>query len=495
MQLSRQEILAVVKTLDRVYEVISNKELKIGSFLKIVPQIANSIGVKLYPVFKDDSFFRSLFEHLQQLLSKIVSLNDSSISFEASEIAELERAKLIDLLEKFETSLLTCCEFYIYLHKDVSVNFPLACERVKTVTVLPESIEDLGGHLSGQSRMSVFSVFVHTGTAQEQNGLLKQADVSYQPDYIAGIYNRMMNELKKPDYFMYDRLYLEAKLESLKVRRDIQLLLAGSSYTMCGLLEEEMPLVARNVAVDAQDLYYTLKTIRVALELNPNITHCIISFAYYFWGYDLSLSTSVYQYKRVTEVNYPIFKDRHNFPYELFDKNYDAIVSIPPLVRHIFSLGCFAEQYIKNVKHNLANAHYFSVPRTTSTIVTLDDTTNYERAKQRTASHNKFFKYESTVRENISLFEGFLEEMNRKNVQIILYVPPVTPYYRDSIDQRLISDFYTCMKPFLAKFNFKLVDLFESDHFKNEDFVDYDHLNDQGAKKLGRILMKELNDG
>jgi hypothetical protein len=38
-----------------------------------------------------------------------------------------------------------------------------------------------------------------------------------------------------------------------------------------------------------------------------------------------------------------------------------------------------------------------------------------------------------------------------------------------------------------------LIDLFNSDQFESGDFYDYDHLNDRGAKKLGKILGKELD--
>ena len=82
-------------------------------------------------------------------------------------------------------------------------------------------------------------------------------------------------------------------------------------------------------------------------------------------------------------------------------------------------------------------------------VLTSDVVTNRECAQKRAASHNKFFKYSATVEEKRKLFAGFLEDMDRRGVKILLYVPPVTSYYRN-------------------------------------------HLNDYGAKKLGKMLVKEL---
>ncbi|WP_151680006.1 hypothetical protein [Weizmannia acidilactici] len=480
MDITKKETTSVIITIDKLCNMLSRNMMEDSEFIKILPVVAK-ICIKLHPLYHSNKVFLSLFEHVTQLLS----------AFKSVPVSPTSRLKLLSLLEQFESSLFKNTRFHIYLYNCTARDLPVNIRYVQSVTELPlyskmpESIPQF------QENSPDFSVLVYSGRLQKKE--LAHANFCFQVEEIVDSVGAMIADLKNLDYYTHDRLYLEAKLESLKRRSDIRILLAGSSYTMCGLFEEQMPLPARNVAIDAQDLYYTLKTIRTALAYNPNITHCIISFAYYFWGYDLSLSTSIYQYKRITEVNYPVFKDKHNFPGNPDDDTQIFLKSVTPLKKHLFSFEVLANQYVENAKKRFEDSHYFSYPRMDSEILKHDDITNRERAQKRAASHNKFFKYASTVQENQKLFADFLEEMNNRGVEIILYVPPVTEYYRNSINPGLISDFYACMEPLQEKYRFKLIDLFNSTYFKNDEFYDYDHLNDLGAIKLGKILVQALS--
>lgn len=488
MEIDKKTTTLVVKTLDSVYKITSAKSLEDSEFAKAVPDIAN-IFIKLYSLYRDNPNFMPLFEQVKQLLSAIASADNEIVPGTAAcEMMRTGRDKLLVLLEEFELSLFAHARFHIYLYNCKAADIPLNCKYLECVEELPEFSETLKSLPSQENGADDFSVLIYAG--KPQNTEMLNADFCFQAEDICNTVNA---EVQNIDYYMHDRLYLESKLDSLKSRQDIRLLLAGSSYSMCGLFEEQMPLPARNVAIDAQDLYYTLKTIRTALAYDKNITHCIISFAYYFWGYDLSLSTSVYQYKRITEVNYPVFKDKHNLPEELDVKGKKFLTSVTPLKKQLFSFEMQLEQYLGSIKKGFVDSHYFAFPRLDSMVLKFDDATNRENAQKRTSSHNKFFKYGSTVKENKKLFADFLEEMNHRGVQIILYVPPVTKYYRSSHNSQLIADYYECMKPFQEKYNFKLIDLFDSNVFKDGDFADYDHLNDKGAKKLGEILAGELD--
>lgn len=334
MNIGKKEAAIAVSLIDKSYKALSDKSMEYSKFVETVPIIAN-VCIKLYPFFNNSPRFMNLFEYINQLLSTIVSLNNEPGS-SAAEAINSERNKLLMLLEQFELSLLDNACFDIYLYNCKSADIPLNQKYAKAVTEhsVPAGISDFLP--PEQNNPEEFSVLIYPGQLQNQG--MRNADFCFSAEDIKNTFNDIA-------YYTHDRLYLEAKLNSLKSRQDIRLLLAGSSYTMCGLFEEDMPVPARNVAIDAQDLYYTLKTIRTALEYNKNITHCIISFAYYFWGYDLSLSTSVYQYERVTEVNYPVFKDMHNFQ---GDPNAEThMMSVTPLEKRIFSYETLREQIYK----------------------------------------------------------------------------------------------------------------------------------------------------
>lgn len=271
-------------------------------------------------------------------------------------------------------------------------------------------------------------------------------------------------------------------MPNLKENRDIELILAGSSYTMCGLLESEMAVSSRNVAVDAQDLYYAIKTIEKSLEINPNIKYSVLSFGYYLWGYDLSLSNSPYQLNRVKKVNYPVFKDSHNLHLAIDDEYIETLFSMSLLLKEIFLYEKYHQEQVEIFKKGLEDSDYFKHPRTKSTLINLTEEENLSKAKMRASSHNKFFGYQKTVEENLQVFESFLAYMKRKNIQLLVYSPPVTSYYREFISKDLINEFYKLMNPLIEKYAFKYIDFFDSPKFTTEDFYDYDHLNYYGAK-------------
>ncbi|MEL3958752.1 hypothetical protein NST17_16455 [Caldifermentibacillus hisashii] len=483
MEIEKIETSLVINTLEKFYSLLSNDHISVSQFFDTLPKVAN-FCINIHPMYNNNSDFLILFNHVYQLMSNLHQ-KDTINYLNQDNILKFKRYELLSFLEQFEVSIIKELQFNLFLNIHNVEMRSIKMEHVKSVTDLKNA------DFSFKKNKRDALVYIYSGEVQQQEE--GNFDFYIAKESILESKNSLISKLNQFDYYKRDRFYLEAKLDSLKKRQDIRLLLAGSSYTMCGLFEKQMPLPARNVAVDAQDLYYSIKSIRTALDYNPNITHCILSFAYYFWGYDLSLSTSLYQYKRVTEVNYPVFKDKHNFSGVLEDRTQTFLTSITPLRKHLFLFDKLAEQQIKKIKESFVDAHYFPYPRVGSAVLKNDEQTNHQLAQKRAASHNKFFKYQSTVEENKKLFADFLEEMNSKGVQIILFVPPVTEYYRNYINPDLISNFYECMEPLKSKFQFTLIDLFNSDQFESGDFYDYDHLNDRGAKKLGKILGKELD--
>lgn len=480
MQINKSEKVTIITALDKLYNVIVNNRVDSKECINGL-NIAAQLLIKLGPIFKGNSLFDSLYKDVYELLSFSAQKTDNKI-------LDDKKIKFLNSLEKFEFSLLENITFDVYLYNSMEYELPFNTRYVQRVTNLSEDTITQKSILPSSDDQQKFFVLIHQGQAETNN-----TDICIQTEEIMNSLKIMTLDFEDIDYYKYDKLYLESKLDSLKRRQDIQLLLAGSSYTMCGLFEEHMPIPARNVAIDAQDLYYTIKTIRTALGYNQNIKYCIVSFAYYFWGYDLSLSTSVYQTKRITEVNYPVFKDKHNFLGNLEQDLDPLLTSITPLKKRLLSFDSILEQYNNKLMQQLEDSRYFSYPRIESEVLKNDKVTNKELAQRRASSHNKFFKYNDTVQKYQKLFANFASEMNSRDIQLILYVPPVTEYYRNGINPDLIHDFYKYMNPMQEEYGFKLIDLFNSDKFKNEDFADYDHLNDLGAKKLAEILIEELD--
>ena len=483
METSKKETASLIMMLEKVYIILLREEKEKKISPKTISFLAN-LCIKIYPLFKNNLYFMDLFNYVYQ------QINNSNSTRLQNLTVNIKGNKLIHLLERFEFSLINQLRFHIYFLNCRATDISITTKNVESIKEIPTA-DVLSSYTSLlKDSLQNFSVLIYSGQQHLQKSIISDFYIDLKSIIDS---KGIITNFEKIDYYTYDKLFLESKLESLKKRQDIRLLLAGSSYTMCGLFEKQMPLPARNIAIDAQDLYYSMKSIRTALNYNPNIKHCILSFAYYFWGYDLSLSTSFYQFKRVTDVNFPIFKDKHNFTGNPKDELTTLLNDITPLKRHLFSFEKVEEDYKENVKELFEDAHYFLYPRVESAVLKNNDLINRQLAQKRADSHNKFFKYHSTVKENIKLFDQFLKEMNDRGINLVLFVPPVTEYYRNFINQEIITYFYECMKPLKSKYQFKLIDLFDSEEFENNDFYDYDHLNDYGAKKLAEILSKELD--
>lgn len=491
MNIRKSETVSAIAFLEKLHKILPAKSMTTSLFINAVNTIAK-FCIQVYSTHQDNPDFRNLFEHVNATLARIVSLQNNAAT-DSDPLRDLtsDRLQIIYLVEKFEISLIKSARFHYYLfdceEKSLPINHSYSVSGIR-ISHNADGKETFSFQHNGKPEISVL---VHSGFLQDS--LAAQADFHFQAEEIQNIQNKIKGEMESIDYFSHDRLYLEAKLDSLKRRNDIKLLLAGSSYTMCGLLENQMPFPARNVAVDAQDIYYTIKTVRTALEYNPNIQYCILSFAYYLWGNDLSRSTSEYNNKRITEIDYPIFKDLHNFAGFPNFKKHKFVGLTTPLQNYLFLFSILVEQYNAAYRVSFENADYFPQGRWDCNFQKIDKKLNMLYARKRAESHNKFYKYEETVRENRKLFADFLDEMNRRNIQILLYVPPASEYYQKSIDPQLITNFYSLIKPLQEAYNFKLIDLFDSKIFQMGDFADYDHLNNYGAEKLAKRLTDELN--
>ena len=462
--MDRNEFASMITLLETIYRGLSKEHIEEKEYIQMVNVLSIAIE-KVRSFYQNDDTLKRLQRFIEEPLA--IKINS--------------RFKLLELLEQFELSLLKQKRFHLYFHHCNEKDIPIHDQNISSYNASPV--------LCNRGNHNDLPVLIYDGHPAESDAL--NSSFQFPVSKIIELEQFYADKMKNLDYFTYDRLYLDSKLLSLKERQDIKLLLAGSSYTMCGLFENDMPLPARNIAVDAQDIYYSLKSIRKSLEHNPNISHIVLSFAYYLWGVDLSSSNSIYNMKRISEVNYPIFKDKHHFKDSLDERIGEPSDGLSPLQKHLF-YGNWIERSMKEIKRELADRHYFAYARLYSDMHTRDDETNNLLSASFTEGHNKFHRYEETVKENIQLFEEFLKDMKERNIQVLVYVPPATHYYQKHTSIESIQSYNKLMKPLQEKHRFQFIDLFDSPEFTLDDFYDFDHLNDQGARKLGEIISVAL---
>jgi len=292
------------------------------------------------------------------------------------------------------------------------------------------------------------------------------------------------------DIFNYDRLYLSGKLNSLcDTRKDTQIIISGSSYAMVGIKESLMPQPAVNFAVNAQDPFYTFLGIERARKSCPKINTAVIVGGYYFWHTDMSAIASDYYTSVLSRVNYPVFENLHNFKGVLLPKMQRATTD--PVIEKMYDLQGICEKNYENISERLAFLDYFNnefnVRSATGMLQyqfrDMTDEINTRAAKMRADAHAGNYNL-AHLDYNMNLLREFLSKVS--DTKVILVIPPVTRFYREHSNVKLRDSFYEKFEPLKGEVEF--VDLFNSDEFDDEDFQDYDHLNDRGAEKLSKIV-------
>ena len=108
------------------------------------------------------------------------------------------------------------------------------------------------------------------------------------------------------------------------------------------------------------------------------------------------------------------------------------------------------------------------------------------------AKKNSSMYYEDTRRENEKIFEEYILFLKGKNIMPIIVICPASKYYRENFNYKKKDEYYNILNKFKNKYNFQVIDYFESNLFEDDDFWDYSHLNGKGAEKFTKILKKEI---
>ena len=261
-------------------------------------------------------------------------------------------------------------------------------------------------------------------------------------------------------------------------------LITGSSHALNGI-DEAAWNNALNCSMHSQDLYYDFMCARTVVQGKARIKRCFILYGYYIAYQDLSLSKGMRDYM-VSPVYYPIFGDAHNWEQPVAKDRWKGLEEVPEESRSEWEI--WAQETVHEEKTYYSRFRrrkpFFDFQESSWGELTAEEQENF--AKERAEGHNSVLKYTDSFCENRQILKDYVHFLHLNDVMPIVVIPPFTAAYNRYVDERLkeaVTEMVQSPEEALA-----FVDFNKEAVFDNFDFIDTDHLNENGAKKMSKIL-------
>lgn len=282
--------------------------------------------------------------------------------------------------------------------------------------------------------------------------------------------------------FLYE-MFLTTITTSFTVKRDLiekkldstELVVLGTSKTFAGINPSYLDYFTINLANNSQSSYYDIKLLEKYIDKLPKLKAVIVEVNFFSFEYNLDNGPESWRntyYYHTFKIK-PQSKELHF--YEKF-----LLYNYKPkdIVLHLEDKEEY-KSYLKNSgwgKNEIGK----SLP-------------TKEFALKRYLHLRRNYMHESDLNDNIKLFESFIENLNEKNIRIVLVQMPVSPFLSKIIDPKLLEKNKHVIDGFRLKYkNLIYLDYLNDDRFPNSSFIDSDHLNYLSANKFSTILNDTL---
>lgn len=242
-----------------------------------------------------------------------------------------------------------------------------------------------------------------------------------------------------------------------KVCKKISTLILGSSHMELGYIASEDEY---NLATASQDIYTSNELFKI--YNSENIKNIIISMSY-FYSWHILIKTQYYKYCTFfrllagIEYQYPeVAKERGLYEFEKENEHYiKGLLKIYVSRKYRGNYRKFPDGYIGPTEEGKAAIL---------------------KAMQREKSQLKVLK-------------EFLDNTKDKNVYVV--TPPMSADFRAFMQDKktMYEDLY---RELADRPNVKLLDYYDDESFELSDFMDFQHLNLSGAKKLTQKIKENM---
>lgn len=246
---------------------------------------------------------------------------------------------------------------------------------------------------------------------------------------------------------------------------NIDTLILGSSHGAFGIKAENIKGRAFNLSMDSEDLYYSYMLLKKYINEAKSLKHIIITYSVFSRGFELDKVKSEIQKCYFYEIIYKILPKTDILEDKALINDIKKYIKIE------------IERFFMPIHFKYRNMYGDK----------FDGTRNFMSKEihvaDRVKSHVKHYR-----RSNVQ--DKYLVEIinicKMKGIDLKVVIPPVHKLYRGyfyemSENQKIVDSL-----SFVGGGNLKvqIINFFDDDSFIENDFGDYDHLNETGANKL-----------
>ena len=305
--------------------------------------------------------------------------------------------------------------------------------------------------------------------------------------------HKYVSQFYQLDDLTYTKLYIDSRYQMLRDRTNIDTLIVGASAARSDFLESAMASPSVCLGITGLDMYYTWKSVEKALECNPNIKTVVFPMCYYTLFLSFLNHPNPVQRSVMEKVVKPIFES--SGPYSFTCSWEKQKEKREPMLDVIVSAQKFCEQYDARVIQQLTRLPYYNQqfyqrpPNGQNTYCFRDKSAlQNNRAVEVLIQMQERLFQKSNATENVAYLEEMMKLLQRKKISLLVVIPPVTDYYQKASNPKYYDFFYQTLAPMIEQYGFSVLDYYQSDLFFYEDYVDYDHLNEKGARKLSKLV-------
>lgn len=274
-----------------------------------------------------------------------------------------------------------------------------------------------------------------------------------------------------PNDYAYKNQWLEKNISSTKIW------ILGSSHSLLGVNPQCLSLSAFNSAHVSQTLPYDAFIVSKYIHQADSLEWVILPMSYFSLTYSLEDSEEWWRIK-----NYCIY---YAYPYCSWNPNYHFEIFGNPL-SYREQLERIAKYWKNGVdsrdSDSLGFSHRYSKDKRDS---------NWCRdGQERAIYHTKNLNdCESIIQEHVTSLERIINLSLEKNARVLLFTPPVSRAYYESIEPKQYDLIVKTCKDMENRYpHVTYLNLFMDSRFVDDDFFDSDHLETKGASKLSKIL-------